>query len=239
MPVGFEVQQVRRVKVYHDIINQIKELIAQRRINAGDRLPPERELAQLFHASRNSVRDALRVLEQMGLIESRQGDGTYVRTPRPEELTEPLALLLMQSRAHMHELWEMRRVIEPAVVEFAAQRITRDELEELETILAAQEKKVLRGLPGLEEDTAFHYAIAEAARNGVLMKVIDTVMDLLKESREKSLQQGDRPTYSLEGHRRVLEALRRADPTGARAEMLGHLREVEESILSATERERD
>jgi GntR family transcriptional repressor for pyruvate dehydrogenase complex len=226
------VRQVRKTKVYHEIVDQIQELISAGRIKPGDRLPPERELAELFKASRNSVRDAIRVLEQMGLIESRQGDGTYVRSVSAEDLAEPLALMLLQSRTQMRELWEVRRVLEPALAEFAASRITDEELDELETILEAQRRKVEAGSTALEEDTAFHYAIAEAARNTVILRTLDTLVDLLRQSRERSLQQRDRPAYSLAGHKRILAALRRRDPEGARAEMLRHLREVEERVFS-------
>jgi GntR family transcriptional repressor for pyruvate dehydrogenase complex len=226
------VRQVRKTKVYHEIVDQIQELIAAGRIKPGDRLPPERELAELFKASRNSVRDAIRVLEQMGLIESRQGDGTYVRSVTAEELAEPLALLLLQSRTQMRELWEVRRVLEPALAEFAAARITDEELGELDAILEAQRRKVESGFIALEEDTAFHAGIAEAARNTVMLRALDTLVDLLRQSRERSLQQHDRPAYSLAGHRRILAALRRRDPDGARAEMLRHLRDIEERVFS-------
>ncbi|HXM53933.1 MAG TPA: FadR/GntR family transcriptional regulator [Candidatus Dormibacteraeota bacterium] len=227
------VRQVRKTKVYHEIVDQIRELIAAGRIKPGDRLPPERELAELFKASRNSVRDAIRVLEQMGLIESRQGDGTYVRTVSAEDLAEPLALMLLQSRTQMRELWEVRRVLEPALAEFAASRITDEELDELDVILQAQGRKVEAGATALEEDIAFHYGIAEAARNTVMLRTLDTLVDLLRQSRERSLQQHDRPAYSLAGHKRILAALRRRDPERARAEMLRHLTEVEERVFSA------
>ena len=232
MTEGLSVRQVRKTRVYHEIVDQIKELITQGRINPGDRLPPERELAELFKASRNSVRDAIRVLEQMGLIESRQGDGTYVRSVSPEELTEPLALLLLQSRTQMRELWEARRVLEPAVAEFAATRITDEELDELASILDVQRRKVERGFMALDEDTAFHYGIAQAARNAVMLRVMDTLVDLLHQSRERSLQQRGRPALSLAGHLRILEALRRRDPVGARDEMLRHLQEIEERVFT-------
>jgi GntR family transcriptional repressor for pyruvate dehydrogenase complex len=229
------VRQVRKTKVYHEIVDQIRELIVAGRIKPGDRLPPERELAELFKASRNSVRDAIRVLEQMGLIESRQGDGTYVRSVSAEELAEPLALMLLQSRTQMRELWEVRRVLEPALAGFAAARITDEELDELDTVLEAQRRKVEAGFIPLEEDTAFHYGIAEAARNTVMLRALDTLVDLLRQSRERSLQQHDRPAYSLAGHRRILAALRSRDPDAARAEMLRHLRDIEERVFSTTE----
>lgn len=228
------VRQVRKTRIYHEIVDQIRGLIAAGRIKPGDRLPPERELAELFKASRNSVRDAIRVLEQMGLIESRQGDGTYVRSVSVEELTEPLALLLLQSRTQMRELWEVRRVLEPALAEFAAARITDEELAELDAVLEQQRRKVEAGFIALEEDTAFHNGIAEAARNTVMLRALDTLVDLLRQSRERSLQQHDRPAYSLAGHRRILAALRRRDPEGARAEMLRHLRDIEERVFDST-----
>ncbi len=229
------VRQVRKTKVYHEIVDQIRQLIAAGRIKPGDRLPPERELAELFKASRNSVRDAIRVLEQMGLIESRQGDGTYVRSVSADELAEPLALMLLQSRTQMRELWEVRRMLEPAIAAHAASRITDEELDELETILDSQRRKLGAGFTALEEDTAFHYGIAEGARNGVMLRTIDTLVDLLRQSRERSLQQGDRPAYSLAGHVRILAALRRRDPEGARDEMLRHLRDIEERVFSTEE----
>ncbi len=225
------VQQVRRTRVYHEIVTQIRGLIAQGRIQPGDRLPPERELADLFKASRNSVRDALRVLEQMGLIESRHGDGNYVRTLSADELTEPLASLLLQSREQMRELWEVRRVFEPPTAAYAAQRITDEELEELDAVLREQEAQIRKGSTGLAQDTDFHYGIAEAVRNPVLLRAIDTIVDLLRASRERSLQQGDRPGRSLSGHRKILEALRRRDPVQAQAAMLEHLHDVEAQVF--------
>ena len=226
------VRQVRKTKVYHEIVDQIRELISAGRIKPGDRLPPERELAELFKASRNSVRDAIRVLEQMGLIESRQGDGTYVRSVGADELAEPLALMLLQSRTQMRELWEVRRMLEPAIAEHAASRITDEELDELEAILDSQRQKVEAGFMALEEDTAFHYGIAEAARNSVMLRTLDTLVDLLRQSRERSLQRAGRPATSLAGHVRILAALRRRDPEAARDEMLRHLHEVEERVFS-------
>src|SRR5262245_3230647 len=184
-----DVRRVRKTRVYQEIVEQIKELITAGRFKSGDRLPPERELAELFKASRNSVRDAIRVLEQMGLIDSRQGDGTYIRTVTADEMTVPLALCLLQSRTQMRELWEVRRVLEPALAEVAAARITPDELDELEAILDVQRRKVGAGLLALEEDAAFHYGIAQATGNGVMLRVMDTLVDLLRQSRERSLQQ--------------------------------------------------
>lgn len=227
-----DLHQVPKTKVYRGIVDQIQNLIVAGRITPGERLPPERELAELFKASRNSVRDAIRVLEQMGLIDSRQGDGTYVRSLNPEELTEPLALCLLQSQTQMRELWEARRILEPVLAELAATRITAEEIDELEATLQTQRHQVELGFMGLEEDTAFHYGIARAAGNGVMLRVMDTLVDLLRQSRERALQQRDRPAHSLAGHVRILTALRDRDSLAARACMLTHVREIEELIFT-------
>ncbi len=229
---GPEVRQVRKTRVYHVIVDWMKDLIAEGRIKPGDQLPSERELADLFKASRNSVRDAIRVLEQMGLVECRQGDGTYVRSVSADELAAPLALCLLQSRTQMRELWEVRRVLEPAMAEFAATRITRDELDELEVVLDVQRRKLDAGIVALDEDAAFHYAIAQATRNAVLLQVMNTLVDLLRQSRERSLHQRGRPAASLAGHVRILAALGRHDAAGAHAAMLRHLNEVEERAFT-------
>jgi GntR family transcriptional repressor for pyruvate dehydrogenase complex len=143
--------------------------------------------------------------------------------------------MLLQSRTQMRELWEVRRVLEPALAGFAAARITDEELDELDVVLEAQRRKVDAGFIPLEEDTAFHNGIAEAARNTVMLRALDTLVDLLRQSRERSLQQHDRPAYSLAGHRRILAALHRRDPEGARSEMLRHLHDIEERVFSAAE----
>ncbi len=143
--------------------------------------------------------------------------------------------MLLQSQTQMRELWEVRWILEPAIAELAAARITYDELEELAAILDAQRRKVEVGAIPLEEDTAFHNLIAQAARNTVVLRTLDTLVDLLRQSRERSLQQRERPKYSLAGHLRILGALRAHDPIAARSEMLQHLREIEERVFSSAD----
>ena len=114
-------------------------------------------------------------------------------------------------------------------------RILFSDLMEFKQRSDAQRQKVEAGFIGLEEDAAFHQGIAEAARNAVMLRVMDTLVDLLRQSRERSLQQRDRPHYSHAGHVRILAALRRRDAVAARAEMLQHLSEIEERVFVADE----
>jgi len=98
-PVISELAPVRRTKVYEEVAERIRRLIVEGRLHPGDRLPPERELAEHLGVSRTSVRDAIRVLELIGLLEPRQGDGTVVRDRTPDSLTQPLASVLIRNKA--------------------------------------------------------------------------------------------------------------------------------------------
>ncbi|MDQ7848816.1 MAG: FadR/GntR family transcriptional regulator [Armatimonadota bacterium] len=219
-------QPVRRTRVYEAVAAQIQAQIAEGRLRPGDRLPPERELAQAFGVSRDSVRDAIRVLELAGLVVPRQGEGTVVRELTLDSVVSPLASALLQRRDLLFDLLDARRIIEPALAYRAAQRASEEDIRAMAEILRRQAAKVRVGEPGIDEDTAFHYRLATAARNQVILKVMDVLMDLLREGRARSLQVQGRPQRSLEGHRRILAALRRRDPAGAQRAMEQHLEEI-------------
>ncbi|MDR7426682.1 MAG: FadR/GntR family transcriptional regulator [Armatimonadota bacterium] len=219
-------QPVRRTRVYEAVAAQIQAQIAEGRLRPGDRLPPERELAEAFGVSRDSVRDAIRVLELAGLVVPRQGEGTVVRELTLDSVVSPLASALLQRRDLLFDLLDARRIIEPALAYRAAQRASEEDIRAMAEILRRQAAKVRVGEPGIDEDTAFHYRLATAARNQVILKVMDVLMDLLREGRARSLQVQGRPQRSLEGHRRILAALRRRDPAGAQRAMEQHLEEI-------------
>jgi len=160
-----ELQAVRKNRRYEQVAEQIQGLIARGVLKAGDRLPPERELVSKFGVGRGSIRDAIRTLEVMGIVEPRQGHGTVVRELSAESLVVPLASVLSEKRHLVGELLDVRRMIEPALANRAARNATPEEIGKLEEILRRQQAKVRRGEPGIEEDSEFHYAIAVAARN--------------------------------------------------------------------------
>ncbi len=218
--------------MYEQVAARIQQLIVDGHLRPGDRLPTERELAERFGVSRSSVRDAIRVLELMGLVEPRQGEGTVVRDLSPDAVVNPLASLLVRSRALLRDLWDVRRMIEPHLAARAAQHATEEEVARLQAILDRQRAKAERGELAVEEDSEFHYTIATASRNQVILRILDVLMDLLRTSRERSLQVPGRLQRSLEGHRRILAAIRRRDPAAAEAAMRRHLEEIEE-VLAA------
>src|SRR6267142_105801 len=125
-----ELGPIKSTRIYEEIVRQVKQLIAEGRFKSGDRLPPERELAEKFVVSRTSVREALRALESLGLIDIRPGEGTFVREVSIDALVGPLALLMTSQREAIGELFEARRVLEPAIAALAASRATPDRSEE-------------------------------------------------------------------------------------------------------------
>src|SRR5215472_4822082 len=180
---GATFEPVKRTKVYAEVASQISRLIEAGRVKPGDRLPPERELAEMFGVSRTSVRDAIRVL-----VEPRHGEGTVVKQVPIDAIVSPLADALVSSKNLTADLFDMRKMLEPPLARAAAMRATSDDVKAMEEILTRQAERTRAGEIAIAEDNAFHYRIATAAKNQVVLRVIDVVMDLLKESRTRSLQ---------------------------------------------------
>jgi len=224
----FEV--IRRNKVYEEVAKQIERLILKK-LKPGDKLPSERELAEMLQVSRSSIRDAIRGLELMGLVEPRQGAGTIVRELSAESVVNPFANSLKHQRDQVSELLDFRKMLEPPLAARAATHATDDEIAEMQEILQRQETKMALGEAAIAEDTEFHYSIALASGNTVVLKVLDVVMDLLRDTRERSLQVEGRAQRSLAGHRRILAAIKRRDAESAKAAMRRHVEDVEEIVL--------
>lgn len=228
---GMDLAPIKSTRIYQEIVRQVKQMIAEGRLKSGDRLPPERDLADKFRVSRTSVREALRALESLGLIEIRPGEGTFVREVSVEALIEPLALVMASQREAIHELFEARRLLEPAVAALAAGRATPEEIHEMERILEEQAREVAAGKTGVVQDAAFHAAIGTAAHNRAITRIAHAVMDLLTQSREESLNTPGRPTRSHQDHRRILAAIAARDEPRARQAMLDHLEAVQALVL--------
>ena len=234
-PLGpiLDIQRVTRRALHQQVAESLRELILAGKLQRGDALPPERELAERFGVSRATVREALRVLQLWGLIETRRGGGNYVSLPSLEHIVAPLSTILQHNRALQDELLDARLVFEPSVCWLAAQRRTAEDLAAIEAIIERQARRVEQGELAVEEDSAFHLALAEATHNRVIPRLIQTINDLLLESRLRSLRTPDRPHRSLEGHLRILAALRAGDAEAARQAMCDHIAEIAESQRAA------
>ena len=228
---------IKKKRIYEDIVAQVRGLLADGQVKAGDQLPSERELSDRFQVSRASVREALRTLESMGLVEIRSGEGTYVAAS-VETLLSPLASAILQQKDVLLEIFEARKIVEPEIAALAAERANPEEVEQLERILYDQARQIAEGGTGVEADTAFHSTLAQAAKNKVFLKLNDAIVDSLYETRERSLQSHGRPGRSLAGHREILEAIRTKDAARAKTAMLEHLDAIEHNILKPAEGQR-
>ncbi|HTA23883.1 MAG TPA: FadR/GntR family transcriptional regulator [Terriglobales bacterium] len=224
----FEV--IRRNKVYEEVAQQIERLILKK-LRPGDKLPSERELAELLKVSRSSIRDAIRGLELMGMVEPRQGAGTIVREISSDSVMNPFSNALKRRRESVSELLDFRKMLEPPLAARAATHASADEISEMEEILQRQEAKQARAESTVAEDSEFHYSVALASGNSVVLKVLDILMELLRDTRERSLQVEGRPQKSIAGHRRILAAIKRHDAEAAKSAMRRHIEDVEEIVL--------
>jgi GntR family transcriptional repressor for pyruvate dehydrogenase complex len=229
-PVKPEFEIVRRNRVYEEVAKQIERVILKK-LQPGDKLPSERELAELLRVSRGSIRDAIRGLELLGLVEPRQGAGTLVREVSADSLVNPFANALKRRKELVSELLDFRKMLEPPLAARAATHATPEEISEMEEILRRQEEKQKQGDAAVAEDAEFHYSVALASGNNVVLKVIDILMEQLRDTRARSLQVEGRPQKSLSGHRRILAAIKRHDGEAAKAAMRRHLEDVEEIVL--------
>jgi GntR family transcriptional repressor for pyruvate dehydrogenase complex len=221
-------------KVSESIVRAIQDRIRRGELKAGDRLPPERQLAEMFDASRSSVREALRALELSGLVHTRHGEGNFVaETLGGASLT--LVDFLERQRASLLELSEARKLFEPYLASLAAGRATPDDLEVLRGAADEEEKRLRAGerQAAFRADRTFHHAIAIATGNQALVTLHSYLSDLVAAGRQEALENDVRRTQSALDHRRVYQAIARRDGTAARAGMLRHLENVERIVMDA------
>jgi GntR family transcriptional repressor for pyruvate dehydrogenase complex len=221
---------VKRKRIHEDIVAQIRRHVVDGRLQPGARLPSERVLSVRFRVSRASVREAIRALESMGLVQILSGDGTYVASGLDVFLGAWRSSTPQKKRA-LRDAFEARKIIEPEIAALAASRATGAEIRRMEAILAQQAHEVARGETGVEPDTAFHSLLACSTKNQLLLKLNESIVDGLCKTRERSLHAPGRPARSLAGHRTILDAVRARNPGRARIAMLHHLQEIERNVV--------
>lgn len=225
----------KQQSVAETISAEILDLLRQKELKPGEKLPPERELAEMLGVSRPSLREALRALSIMKVVEMRQGDGTYVSDLRPEELVEHLDFVFMLDDSTMSQLFEARKVVEVANIGLAAQRMTDEELQELEESLLASERLIDDPDAFLVADIELHGIITNAARNPLLERFMASIGSLGRASRQKTVHIGDVRAITVAHHRQIFEALKAHDPDLAREAMLRHLEHVEKTYNESIE----
>jgi GntR family transcriptional repressor for pyruvate dehydrogenase complex len=228
---GPRFQSLQSEKLGEQISRQLLENIINGNYQAGDRLPPERELAAIFDVSRVVVREALGSLQAWGIISVRHGRGATVNPIDEWNTLDPQVLLLLHSDEAIHQLMETRRIIEPEMAALAAERITDAELELLRAHKDLPETDSME--EHVERDINFHLQIAKATHNPVLLMVLTSTSDLLREGRRRIFMVPGELAKARDWHQAIFEAIERRDPEGARAAMANHTEQVRQGLLRA------
>ena len=226
-----EFREIAPVRLYESVIEQIMELIKNNELKPGDKLPPERELAEKLSISRGSLREAFRVLESRGFIKSKPGGGRYIREIRENDHNNTENIILSLEKSSILELLEAREIFEVKIAEIAAQRATLEDIEIIEEALnKMNQKEELKDDKKTESDTEFHLAIAGASHNFVFINIMRLHLDLLKDTREKTWQIPGRREEQQKEHRAIFQAIKEHNTKKAREAMLRHLRKIEKVV---------
>lgn len=231
---------MERTRLIDNIIAEIKNKIIQGELKDGDMLASQDELAKTMGVSRASLREALNRLELMGLIESIQGRGTFVRTIAHTDFMNPLTSFLAMDQESALDLLEARGFIEGAVAALAANNACEDDLEKLEQVLKQMEhackSEDLKRFIAM--DVQFHLLVAECSKNRVMAKIAEIIRDLLRQLIHKFFDTvassvSDTMNHTIKLHRNVYDAIRLRDARSARKHMEIHILDVKERILKS------
>ncbi len=225
--VSESMRPVQRTSVSDEIVVQLTDLIARNVLKPGDRLPPERELCKQFGVGRSSLREALRSLSVMGILDGRIGEGTFV-CDNSQYLEKALQWGFRLDGKKLQDLSETRMMLESQTVYLAAERATVDDVEAIAGALAGMEAALRDWGLFLESDLQFHLLIARATHNSILYSLLETTRNHLQEWIKGNLSApslaGPRAELSLREHHQILMAMRKRDPEGARQAMAAHIR---------------
>ncbi|MBQ8507602.1 MAG: FadR family transcriptional regulator [Clostridia bacterium] len=215
--------ETKATKLYEDIAARMIAQIHAGTLRPGDRLPPERALAEEYGVSRTAIREALRSMEMMGCVESRVGEGTFIKAPSLSNIVDPFSMVLTQNRQLGSELIEVRLILETEVAALAARRRTDEQLTDLEQAIQDMKGDIESGGMGVEADAAFHSILAEAAGNEALHVMLDMCEGMLSRTRPITQAVKGVPKMALKDHAAICEAIRIRDEKAARRLMRTHL----------------
>lgn len=218
-------QQIKRKKLYEEVMEQIKDAIFSGEFPQGSKLPSERELAEIFQVSRTAIREAIRSMESIGYLESR-ANGTYIQSFSVDNLITPIMSALAQDVRTTDDILELRLILEPSAAALAAKRITAEQLQELESILLTMEQCVSSGRSGSRYDTKFHASLMDFSQNKVLKSVYRVCESAMFEMIDSVGNIEGQPQIACTCHRKIFEALQNADPEAAKRAMCDHLKQV-------------
>jgi GntR family transcriptional repressor for pyruvate dehydrogenase complex len=225
----------RTAKLSDQVAAQLQALMAEQAFKPGEKLPSERELCKLLGVSRTVVREAVRALAARGFLDVRRGGGTLVRAPDSAIVSEMMSVVLRAGGGAVmfSQMQEVRRLLEVEIAGLAAERHTAEDLAEMQAQLDAMQANAADPVQWSAADVAFHAAIAAATHNPLYPILLGSIADLLIEVRLTGSRLSDTPERAYRYHSAIFEQIQARDRNGARAAMLDHLCESEETFRRA------
>lgn len=218
---------LRSARLYEQLVHQIENKVLSGELRPGDRLPSERELAEQFGISRTAVREAVKALQEKGLVDIQVGRGTFIKHGTSQAVRQSLDLMVRIGRTDGHaDLVQVRAILEPEIAALAAEHASPEQLERMQNAVEAMDRALHDAEAFVEADLAFHLALASASGNSLIPILIDPIVDLLREQRKRIFLVPGGPQRGQVYHKRILEAIRRHDVMEAREAMRAHLEQV-------------
>ena len=214
-----------------EVINRIKSMILEGRLLPFQKLPSEKDLADALGVSRPTVREAVRGLMTLNIVESRHGDGTYVTSLEPGLLTGPIDFLLRIDERGLAALMDARLVLESGVAELAASRATAADVDRIARLTTEYEARIDDVQQCIELDLAFHQALAAAANSPILTSLVSTMAALGLQSRTRTAHSPRMRATAHGDYVDITQALTAHDPVRARTAMVHHLIHVQDSAV--------
>jgi len=225
---------IQQQKIYEQIVEQIRVMITEGNLKPGDRLPAERVLAENLNVSRASLREALSALHLLGLLEIKSGEGTYIKQSDVNSIIQPLALLLMMERDTIVEILEVRKGLEVEAAGLAAVNATDEDFKIMTATIEEMENALQTSNLGEVADWKLHFAIAQASRNSLLVRLMNTISDTMRKTikinREQLFRKKGNPQILFKQHLAVVEAIKSRNVELARQKMYEHLSFAEEEM---------
>ena len=209
--------------LYMQIVSRIQQLMREGHLKEGDKLPSERDLAEMFAVSRVPVREALKVLEFLGAIQHVRGEGVFVKKIEMKRILHTIGFLMANPADQLINLFEAREAFEIQAVRLAAERRTEADIEAMQQTVLEMEFLISQGKPVSDVSTKFHSAVIAAAHNDIIIKINEFLSDLLTYSRQKSLRDSNRHAVSLTYHKLILQHIIEKNPQAAVDAMQEHL----------------
>lgn len=230
------IKPIESRKMYKEVVSQISLLLEGGELKPGDKLLPDRELASRLQVSRNSVRDAIRLFEMMGLVDIRPGDGTFIRARKIADTIQPLAMFRAVDKSSLFDMLEIRKIFEASTAALAAERATVDDLVRLESALdnMIMSCNVRDSKKGEEYDIAFHRTIARATHNNLLIGLFSTISGdfsrAISTARQRIYLDDHNPVKIIDQHLSIYYAIKSHYPENASLAMIEHLNFVQGEV---------